>query len=503
MPNDVFDDDELGGLARSYLTQLSDTPVAPGLGAAAVQRATTQRLRGSIARILGTGAVVALVAGTAVVAFAFHRTSVPAPAQASASASALPSPSPSAVVAPAVTELSLSGAVTGSLTSITVGCLPPDPASFSPVTTGSVGSVWARGRVGNWVYFVSVVGDARTHPTSGEIDVESPDPSGVPGGMFRLAPPLHGVSGFDWNHGVALDTDFQTPFTPSPPTLHVTGHIVCPGPSPTPPPTGSATHLTLSGAVSGALQTSTVSCQPGWIIASGTVNGNHEGVTLYGDQTGALAEVWEGTYAGDQPFLAYTKGAGVSGLDWAKGAILNINLPAFGSGAIGSVHVTGTIVCPATTSPVPSPIPSAGFTPPPVPLPVSTGHGHLTVSGKATGTATVTGIAVVCKKGPFPQSGGYLNASQITATGQVNGQPATFVINQGLGASTVSFAVTIGGIGNGLPGWVGGAGTPASVGLTNFDIAGGATINATLAVDTSDLAASAGPLTVTGALSCS
>jgi len=133
-------------------------------------------------------------------------------------------PTPTATPKPAVprstTHLTLSGAISGEMQVVGVNCqqhIPEGDGGYMSVT-GTVGgttrmvSIWSHGPAPGTLV------DAYEGTQPGEIDdMQSPYASGI--------------TGFDWAKGATLDIDLAAATsgaTPGGPTLHVSGHIVCP-----------------------------------------------------------------------------------------------------------------------------------------------------------------------------------------------------------------------------------------------------------------------------------
>jgi hypothetical protein len=122
---------------------------------------------------------------------------------------------------------------------------------------------------------------------------------------------------------------------------------------------------------------------------------------------------------------------------------------------------------------------------------------QLALSGVDTGNVTVSAITVTCGHA----TGGLL-ATQMIASGEVGGKSFQLVINKWDGDGSVTVSAFVGTL---LPGWNTAApGTASSVGLTNFDISKGGTVDTTVVPDSANLGQTtpSGPLTIAGQLVC-
>ena len=136
------------------------------------------------------------------------------------------------------------------------------------------------------------------------------------------------------------------------------------------------------------MQGATVGCvqnipegDAGEMEVTGTVDGQEHQLQLWstGPAPGKpqYIEVWNGTPAkGD---IAYRGDGvtGISGFDWSRGVTLDVDLGPFSSPGGGTLHVSGTLVCPPPP-PSPTPVPAR-------PEPVLAGPTDITLSGAISG----------------------------------------------------------------------------------------------------------------------
>lgn len=144
----------------------------------------------------------------------------------------------------------------------------------------------------------------------------------------------------------------QAPFRTATPTPTATPSAA-PAATAAAPPAGTA--LTFSGAITGTMVRPLVVCEQripvdgqGAMAVSGDVGGVPRIVTVWSASQHLPQEVYVGPDIGVLDYLVYRAGGvtGVAHFDWARGATLDIELPAFAPNTGPPIHVSGTIACP-------------------------------------------------------------------------------------------------------------------------------------------------------------